>query len=248
MRVVIPLQDVLNRSLHSLTMAEELAAYGVRYSIGMEIDLEGIVPGGVIGLVLKDADGNPISDITPEHIEFLKTISVGQFEATDLSQYLSVLDKLVEHIARNSQTPIRGVSSSSNISGDALKQLEIGLLGKIQRFQRDNTDAVQELLRITIDMQEIFDNDFEAAPKIEKIIVDWKDAEILNVEARMDALGRTKQDNPLLFSDEFYRKHYGVLLDISKEEIQHENEIAKERQGLEFDALTGAAGNAPTVA
>ena len=242
LRPAIPINDVLNRSLHSLTIAMELAAFGVKWSIGMEISLDGIVPGGVVGLVLKDASGNIITEPTAEQLEFMKSIQVGQFEATDIRPFLEVINTLVEQIGQVTSTPIRGTTSGGKMSGEALKQLEIGLLGKVERFQRQNTNAFIDLLTLTAEVQNAYNTGLGNAPKLGAIKITWKSAEILDVNARIEALNKQRKDSPGLFDDNFYIEQIGALLGLSQSEINDQKEAAKERQGRAFDALTGADG------
>ena len=247
LRPAIPLQDVLNRSLHSLTMAFELSAFGIKWSIGVEIELDGIVPGGVVCLVLKDEGGNIINNLTPEQVEYMKSVQVGQFEATDVRQYLDVLDKIVQQIGQVTQTPIRGVTVSGQISGEALRQLEIGLLGKVQRFQWQNTDAFSDLLILTAEIQNAYTTGQGSAPELGQINVVWKDAEILDVNARITALKDLRADSPGLFTDDFYIMQIGSLLNLSQSEIDDQKEATKQQQGAFFDALTGGDGSVPAV-
>ena len=247
LRPAIPLQDVLNRSIHSMVMVEELGAFGVKWSIGMEVELDGIVPGGVVGLVIKDAGGNVMTELTDAQLEFLKSVKVGQFEATDITQYLAVIDKIVQQIGQVTQTPIHGVTTSGAISGEALKQLEIGLIGKVQRFQWQNTNAFVDLLNLTAEMQNSYDTGRGSAPELGAIKVVWKSPEILDVNARITALKDLRADSPGLFSDEFYIEQIGALLDLSQAQINDQKEAVANQQGLFFDTLAGAGGGIPVA-
>jgi len=247
LRPAIPLQDVLNRELHSLVMASELAAFGIKWSKGMEVALDGIVPGGIVNLVIKDEADNIMTELSDSQLEFLKGVEVGQFEETDITQYLEVIDKIVQQIGQVTQTPIRGVTSSGQISGEALKQLEIGLLGKVQRFQWQNTNAFTDLLNLTAKIQNTYDTGQGTAPEIGSIKVTWKDAEILDVNARITALKDLRADSPGLFTDDFYIEQIGSLLNLSQAEINDQKEETAKQQGSFFDALTGGDGTVPAV-
>ena len=240
LRPAVPLQDVLNRTLHSMVMASEFSAFKLLWSIGFDVSVDGIVPGGIINLTVGDGKA-----YTPEDIEFLKAAKVGQFEATDLSQYTGQIDKVVQQISQATQTPIYGVTGQGgNISGEALKQLEIGLLGKIERFQRQNTDAIKELVQMTAEMQNIFDG-ADNAPALDTILVIWKPAEILDVNARIAALSLVREKNPGLFPDDFYQERIGSLLGLGADDIAMVIEKAKDQQGLLFEALAGGGGFVP---
>ena len=56
-RAAVPLQDVYNRTLHTMSYASENSGYTKPWSKGMELSVDGMVPGAVINLTLKDANG-----------------------------------------------------------------------------------------------------------------------------------------------------------------------------------------------
>jgi hypothetical protein len=225
-----------------MVMASEFSAFRVAYSIGMEMDVNGYVPGAVINLVLKDANGAVLTDMSPELIEFLKTVKVGQFEATDMTQYINQLDKIVREISQATQTPIYGVTTSDGaLSGEALKQLEIGLIGKIQRFQIQNVDAIRELIQITAEIQNAFNTGLGSAPSFEKVSVTWKSPEILDVTAQIAALVAMRAQAAGLWSDEFYRGKIGGLLGMSQNEVKSEADAVKKQKAEALRSRVNAA-------
>lgn len=243
-RVAIPLQDVLNRTMYSMVMASEFAAFGVNWSIGMKIQPGGIVPGGIVNLTLNNADGTPITEFTAEQIEFLKACKVGQLEPADISQYTNQIAAIVKEISQATQTPIYGITASGVISGDALKQLEIGLIGKVERFQRQNSDALKELIMLTAKMQRVFAPGLDT-PEIKSVSVTWKPAELLDTDAKIDSLVKMRKDAPGLFADSFYQEKIGQLLGLSKSGIQGEIAKAQEQAEEENASMTGADGSEP---
>lgn len=173
-----PAQDIVNRTLHSMVMASEFSAFKVAYSIGVELDKSGITPGAVLNLVLKDQTGKVLTELTADQIEWLKAVRIGELEATDITQYTNQLEKIVMQITQITSTPIYGVTFSGNLSGEALKQLEIGLVGKCQRFQKENSAAVKQLIELTANMQRTFANSYGNPPKIAPMKVVWGSPEI----------------------------------------------------------------------
>jgi hypothetical protein len=231
LRGAIPLQDVYNRTLHSMIMASEFSAFRVAYSIGMEMDVNGYVPGAVINLVLKDSAGNVINEPSAEMLSFLQAVKVGQFEATDMGQYINQLDNIVREISQATQTPIYGVTTSDGaLSGEALKQLEIGLIGKVQRFQTQNVDAIRELIQLTAEIQNAFNTGLGSAPAFDKVSVTWKSPEILDVTTQVTALVAMRRDAPGLWSDDFYRGKIGGMLGMSQNEVKAEVEAVKKQK------------------
>jgi len=170
-------QDVLNRTLHSMVMASEFSAFRVSWCIGMEIDKNGIAPGDVLNLVLTGADGKPITSMTPEQVEYMKAVRVGEFEATDISQYTNQIEKITIQISHVTSTPIYGITTQGNLSGEALKQLETGLIGKCKRFQKENTGALRALIELTAKVQSTFEG-FKDPPELGRLTVEWDSPEL----------------------------------------------------------------------
>jgi hypothetical protein len=210
----------------------------------MKIDPGGMVPGGMLNMVLTDASGKPITDFTAEQIEFLKSCRIGQLSATDISQYTNQIEKVVKEISQATQTPIYGITAQGNVSGDALKQLEIGLIGKCQRFQRQNTDAIKELIMLTAKMERVFKPGL-GTPEIKSVSVTWKSPELLDVDAQVKTLITMRKDAPGLWADSFYQNKIGQLLGLSKTDITNEIDAATEQADEEAESITGANGTPP---
>jgi hypothetical protein len=205
-----------------MVMASEFAAFKIAWSIGMEIDKAGITPGAVLNMILQDASGNAIVDMTAEQIEFLKAVRVGEFSESDISQYTNQLDAITKHVSQISQTPIYGVTAEGNLSGEALRQLETGLIGKVQRFQRENGGAVKQLLELTAAVQNAFSTEFGSAPELTEISVKWVSAEIMDVTAAITSILDIAERKPNLFSDDFLRQRIGALLGMTQAQITEE--------------------------
>ncbi len=249
LRPAIPLQDALNRTLHSMIMASEFSAFQILWAIGMELDVDGITPGSVLNMVFKDKNGVVTTDLKPEQIEFLKAVKVGVFEGTDITQYTNQIEHLVKEISQATQTPIYGITAQGNVSGDALRQLEVGLIGKIQRFQRENTAEIRRLINLTAIVQDKFgtDSDLLPAPKVGMIAIDWMSPEILDVNAQIVTLVQMRKDAPGLFADDWFRRQIGGLLGMAQNKIAEEGEIVKNQRSLNLLALTGGDGTIPVA-
>ena len=248
LRPAIPLQDVLNRTIHSMVMASEFTAFSILWSIGFELDVDGIVPGAVLNLVLKAEDGKIITNPTTEQLEFIKAARVGQFQGADISQYTNQIDKVVQQISHITATPMYGVTTQGNLSGEALKQLEIGLLGKVERFQHQNTDAIKELIELTAMMQNGFDStEGGIAPDFDMVHVIWKSPEILDVNSRIATLTALREKAPGLFTDGWYIKRVGTLLGMGQADIEDEIKNAASQAGNFFETMAGAGGGVPVA-
>jgi hypothetical protein len=235
-RKAIPLQDVLNRTMYSMVMASEMSAFKIAWSIGMELAPGGIVPGGILSLVLKNAEGNVISDFSPEQVEFIKACKLGQFEATEISQYTNQIATIVKEISQATQTPIYGITAEGVLSGDALKQLEIGLVGKCKRFQRQNTDSLRELIMLTAKMERVFKPGL-GTPEITKVDITWASPELLDKDLQIKSLTAMRKEADGLFADDFYRMKIGKLLGMSKQDIDEEAKKAEEEKQKKLDDM-----------
>ena len=246
LRPAMPLQDALNRTLHSMIMASEFSAFRLIWSIGMEVDVEKITPGAVLNLILGDGG---TADLSKEQIEFLKAIRVGIFEGTDITQYTTQIEKLVKEISQATQTPIYGITAQGNVSGDALRQLEIGLIGKIKRFQRENTAAIKSLIFLTAEIQNTFTTEEGVnAPSFEMVAVEWQSPEILDVAAQITVLVTMRKDAPNLWPDRFYREQIGGLLGMAQSKISEEGDEIADEQSQRIAQLTGGVlGTVPVA-
>ena len=119
-RKAIPLQNVLNRVLYSFVMSSELAGFPIRAAFGFTPPAE-VTPG--MWIVVQ-----------PEGMTPADAARIEMLQAGDLSQFLTALSFVTQEIGRITRTPAPEFSANDNASGEALKQREIGLLGKVKRF------------------------------------------------------------------------------------------------------------------
>lgn len=235
LRVAVPLQDLLNSMLYDLAIASKLSAAPINYSIGFEIDPSGYVPGGFINMALKDERGNLITSPAPEQLAFLQAAKVGQFPATSLAQYIAQIEMIVEKLGEATQTPIHGQTSAGVTSGEALGQLESGLVSKVMRFQQHNTDAVQNLIILTAKIQRIFHPE-KKAPVLDTVDVMWKSARPRDIDKEIARLIQMRKDTTL-WPDEMYRQKLGTMYGFSKDEIEKWGDMATEQAAAESERM-----------
>ena len=243
-RPALPLQNVLNRTLHSMVMASELSAFKVYWSVGVEMDKDQITPGAMLGVVIKDSSGNVITELNPEQVAYLNAIKIGEFNESDISNYTTQIEKIVLELSQVTQTPIYGVTGQGNLSGEALKQLEIGLIGKVERFQRENNKAIRRLIRLAAEIQSGF-KEHTAAPEIDFISISWKSPELIDTGEQIRVLYEMKEKTPGLWDDDFYRERIGGLLGMTQKQIKEEGENARNSASIQFAQLVGADGTVP---
>jgi len=99
------------------------------------------------------------------------------------------------------------------MSGDALKQLEIGLIGKIKRFQSENITTVRRLIELSAWLQNIFNvPGLGSAPELDSIDVNWSEPEIIDTKSAIESILAIREKAPGLFDDDFIRQRIGAIL------------------------------------
>lgn len=168
---VIPMQDALNRTLVSMVMTAELSAFQLRVAIGFEPPAK-VTPGMWIIISGK----NPISR---EQVVDAKVL-----EQAQIVPFINQAQFLIEQIATVSRTPFPGNMGGDNQSGEALKQREVQLLGKVKQFHTRAGNAWEDVLTTAARLQNIFGN--SAAPEDAAWNTQWNPAEIRNDTATID--------------------------------------------------------------
>lgn len=123
---VIPLQNGLNKAVMDMIIAMEFASFKQRYVIGLELEVD-------------DETGEPKDPNAKNYgVDRLLTFSdpetkVGQFDATDLAQFLRVQEKFWASTARVSGTPLHYffITEGDFPSGEAMKSAEARFIKKI---------------------------------------------------------------------------------------------------------------------
>lgn len=96
---VIPLQDGLNKSVADMLVTMEYAAFKQRWVIGMEIEIDPAT-GQPVDQMLRSAGIDRMMAIPDPDAK------VGQFDATDLSQFLKVQEKFWKSVSRTTGIPL----------------------------------------------------------------------------------------------------------------------------------------------
>jgi hypothetical protein len=136
---VLDIQDRINKTLIDRLMAQEFSAFRQRWMTGYEVPL--------------DDNGQPVEPFKAA-VDRLwviedENVQIGEFSATDLKPYLSAVESDVRDLAARTRTPsqyLLGVMV--NISGDALKAAESGLVSKVLQRRRPFGEAFEEVVRL----------------------------------------------------------------------------------------------------
>lgn len=161
---VIPLQNVINRTLYSLVAAEELSAFQIKVARGFRPPPK-VAPGMVITIGEEGLSKDQIADMSV-------------LEQALLVPFISMLQFLVDQIGAVSQTPLPGQMGGDSSSGEALKQREIGLLGKVKRFQVKGGNAWEDVMKMAVAVQNAFGK--SNPPPVKRWTCHWEDADIRN--------------------------------------------------------------------
>lgn len=139
----IPLQDAINKELADMLVASEFAAFQQRVITGLEVE--------------SDKDGNPdrsmeqkaaVNRVWALENENAKVFSL---PASDLGNYTKAIELLLQHLAAQTRTPPHYLLGQIvNVSGDALKAAETGLVSKVKRKQVDFSDSWEEAMRLAL--------------------------------------------------------------------------------------------------
>lgn len=139
LRDVIGIQDRINKTITDRMMTQEFAAFPQKWVTGMEIPV--------------DENGQ---DIEPFDVAVNKILiaeeggaKFGQFAAADLTGYLKGKEADVHDIAAITSTPPHYLLGSMvNLSAEALKAAEAGLIHKIYQRRRFLEEGLERTMRL----------------------------------------------------------------------------------------------------
>lgn len=168
----VPLNDALNRMLHSLIVSAELTAFRNLVAKGFQPPA-GLTPGAWIVIGGEGLSADAVADVSV-------------LEAGDISPYIDASKFLIQQIDEVTRTPNPETMGSSVSSGEALKQREIGLLGKVKRAQISFGNSWEDVVAVSYKVQSAYG---EAPPKYSYLTTQWRSPEIRNIsEAVKNAL------------------------------------------------------------
>lgn len=139
LRSVTDIQDRINKTIADRMMTQEYAAFPQRWVTGMEIPV--------------DENGQPVApfDVAVNKILMAEESGAkfGQFDAADLSGYLKACESDVKDIAAITSTPPHYLLGSlTNLSAEALKAAEAGLIHKIYNRRRFLEEGLERTMRL----------------------------------------------------------------------------------------------------
>ncbi|MER5883096.1 phage portal protein [Streptomyces sp. NPDC001941] len=182
----IPIQDAINKITMDALTASEMAAYPQRWVTGIEIQ--------------EDEHGNPVAPFNVGLDKLLQAedpaAKFGVFQPADLTNYVTLVDMLVQHLATVSRVPSHYflVNSSNTPSGEAIISAEAGLVAKVRERMLHFGEAWERVIRLCFRVKGDKRQDaFEMETR-------WRDPEYRTEAQHVDALLKLKQlDVPLEF-------------------------------------------------
>ncbi|MFB7823889.1 phage portal protein [Streptomyces hydrogenans] len=171
---ILSIQNRINLKLIMLVAAAKYGAFRQRYAAGLEVD-EDPVTGKAIEPFRLDIQ-KLWTTADPE-------VRFGEFSSTDLAPYVRSVESAVQDLAAISKTPPHYIIGAVvNVSGDALKAAETGLVAKVLDQCDDFGESWQRSMRLA----------FKAAGDEERakdytLETVWRDPESRTVSELADA-------------------------------------------------------------
>ena len=170
---VIPMQDLLNKSLIDLTMILDTLAFPQRYTLNIAHNasrLE-IMPGSVAEFHSEYNGGQ-----------------VGQWTAASVEGPLKAIESLVQHIAGTTRTPQHLFQIAGGVpSGEALKTAESGLVNKAKQRMVNFGNSWEDCMMMAVRIQAAFGTAVAGADEA-MIETTWDDPETRNEQSHMEVL------------------------------------------------------------
>ncbi len=242
---VIAMQNAVNLLWAYLFTTADFASFPQRIVLGAEVPKTPILDdnGQVIGERPVD-----LAKFAVDRVLWIegKDAKVANWPAAQLDVYTNVIEVQVGHIAAQTRTPQHYlVGKMANLSADALKAAETGLVSKAAERQVYFGEAVRELFRLIALAQ----GQPEKARAVAAGTVLWKDPESRSEAQLVDALQKLKD---IGFPFEFLAARYGltpteIATVVAQRDKAAERILAGDIEAL-FGAKPGAEQQPPTGA
>lgn len=158
-------------------------------------------------------------------------------EQGEIVPFIQQAQWLTSEIGKITRTPAPEFMGSDTASGEALKQREIGLLGKVKRFQVKAGNSWEDWIKLTHRVQLAFGT--EKPPTYTRLYARWADAELRNDKQTVE--------NVLLVADRIGEQEtLRQLATVFKWDETKIKQIMAEKQQDKQGAITTALANMPT--
>jgi hypothetical protein len=148
---VIPKQDAVNLLWAHVFTASDAAALPQRVVIGAAIPKVPVLDDSGAQVATRDATKEEIEKFRQNRLGWIPdpNARTAEWSAARLSEIVSTIRVLVQHVAAQSKTPPDYMlGDMANLSGDALSAAERGLVSKVRERQTDFGDPLREVMRL----------------------------------------------------------------------------------------------------
>jgi hypothetical protein len=171
---VKPIQDVLNRTMYSMVSTAELTAFPIRLLVGAALPSAGISPATIFEFKGDTATGYASNEASQKA---MAAIRMEQLSAGEIVPFVQQADWAISQMLAITSTPVAGGSEA--VSGESLKQREIKLIGKVNRFETQNGNSWEDAVSMAARVGTAFS--VPNTPVIEgSLDAKWADSEIRN--------------------------------------------------------------------
>jgi len=175
---LIPLQDQINTTTFNLLMAQQYGAFRQRW---------------VSGMVPVDENNRPRepfrSGVDRLWVAADKDTKFGEFDQTDLRDYLNGREFTIRHMSTISQVPpYHLLGQVANLSAEALTAARDGLTRKIEELQGSLNEPAKQHFRL----MGLAAGDMDTWSNVSAEIL-WRDTGARNFAATVDGLGKLSQ-------------------------------------------------------
>lgn len=172
---VIPIQDAINKLCIDMIVAAEFGAFRQRWASGIEVPVD-----ETTGEVIEPFE----SAVSRLWVSPSTDAKFGEFEQTDLTQYVRAIEMLIQHVATITRTPPHYMlgQAGSFPSGESLKATETGLVAKARRKMRHYGEAWEEVIRLSFGVMD------DARFNVVSSETIWRDPESRTEGEHVDAI------------------------------------------------------------
>lgn len=219
LRSIVPAyQDTLNRVGVATLAASLLAGFPINYLIGVPPNNDGtysVYPGALI--TAEAGEGG---------------INVGQFPAANLLQLIEIETNIKRTISMLTSTPLAMLNPTGQIAAaGTLQQMEMPLIARVQRAQRDYGNAYERAVRMAIKMDRNYNPSTQIPSDLSiddlMIAIQWQSAKLADERNEAETL---LLHQSLGIPNAFIWKKLGY----TEDEIQ---EIEREKQREDLTAM-----------
>ncbi len=222
LRIALPVQNSINRISYSADMSAELTGFPIYVEMGFERDSSAVTPGMVIKIPNAPKD---------QIIDFKK------IEGSSAAPLLAMLDAKRTMLAEITRTPSPDLSGGSQQSGEFLKQLEVGLIGKVRRFTTRAGGSWEAVFDLAWRIQQAYG--VEKPPDYKRFVCNWRSPEIRNDKEVVDNAKNVAD----IMGEKQTLRNVADVFDLDEAEIEN---ILEEKRTAMGGRLSALVGNLPS--